>query len=66
MDREDLFLIFKKAIEDEEKARDFYLRAAGSVSDPDIKKTFEELARTEIGHAELLRDKYRELVERGE
>ena len=63
MDREDLFMIFKKAIEDEERAREFYLKAAKGVSDPVMKKTFEDLAGAELGHAEILKDRYRELRE---
>jgi rubrerythrin len=64
MDRERLFGIFKEAIEDEQKAHHFYLNAAAATTDTEIKKTFEELARTELYHAEILQEKYKELRER--
>jgi len=60
---EPLFTIFKIAIEDERKASVFYLKAASSTSDQDIKRIFEELAEVELAHEELLREKYRVLRE---
>ena len=63
MDTETLFKYFKQAIEDEEKAHAFYLEAAATISDPEIKKTFEELAKTELSHSEMLKNKYKKLRE---
>ena len=61
MDREELFKVFKKAIDDEEKAYEFYLKSAQSALEPEIKKTFEALAKDELYHSEKLKEKYREL-----
>lgn len=63
MDRETLFNYFKQAIEDEDKAYAFYLEAAASISEPEIKKIFEELAETELFHSEMLKEKYKKLRE---
>ncbi len=65
MERRTLFNIFKMAIEDERKAHNFYMTAATSTYDADVKKLFEEMARTEFSHELSLREKYKELVERG-
>jgi rubrerythrin len=61
MEREAIFRIFKEAIEDEQRAHKFYMKAAASTPDPALKKTFEELARTELRHSEILEEKYQEL-----
>ena len=63
MDSETLFNYFKQAIEDEDKAHAFYLEAAASISEPEIKKTFEELAQTELFHSKMLKEKYKKLRE---
>ena len=61
MEREELFAVFKKAIDDEEKAYEFYLKAAENALEPEIKKTFETLAKDELYHSEKLKEKYRGL-----
>jgi rubrerythrin len=61
MEREKLFKIFKQAIEDEERAYDFYLKASESASEPEIKKTFKDLARDELYHSERLKEEYKKL-----
>jgi len=63
MDRKQLFSFFKQAIEDEDKAYAFYLDAAANTSEPEIKKTFEELAETELSHSKMLKDEYAKLRE---
>ena len=63
MEREKMFTIFKKAIEDEEKAYAFYLKASEIALNPEIKKTFETLAKDELYHAEKLKEQYKELRE---
>lgn len=61
MDREILFKIFKQAIEDEDKAHAFYMKAAAGIPDPEIKKIFDDLAKTELYHSEMLRNEYEKL-----
>jgi rubrerythrin len=48
----------KIAMERERQARGFYLRCAGIVSDPGVKKMFEFLAGEEARHFELLEREY--------
>jgi rubrerythrin len=48
----------KIAMEREQKAREFYLKCAGIVSDPGVKKMFEFLAKEEARHYELLEREY--------
>jgi len=48
----------KLAMEREQKAREFYLKCAGVVGDPGVKKMFEFLAREEARHFELLEREY--------
>jgi rubrerythrin len=64
MEIDTLFDIFKIAIDNEREAHKFYKRAATSTSDPDAKKLFEDLAVTELGHENLLQEKYRDMKER--
>ena len=63
MNREDLFIIFKTAIENESEAFGFYQKAAMNTSDPVSKKLFEEFAKMEEYHLNKLKDRYRELRE---
>ena len=63
MDREDLFIIFKMAIENKSEAFGFYQKAAMNTSDPESKKLFEEFAKMEEYHLNKLKDRYRELRE---
>lgn len=63
MDSEDLFNIFKMAIENESEAFGFYQKAAMNTSDLESKKLFEEFARGEEYHLNRLKDRYRELTE---
>jgi rubrerythrin len=48
----------KMAMEREQKAKEFYLRCAGIVGDPGVKKMFQFLAREEARHFELLEREY--------
>ena len=61
MDRENLFNIFKVAIENESEAFSFYQNAVLKTSDPTSKKLFEEFARMEEYHLNKLKERYREL-----
>ena len=63
IDRENLFDVFKIAIDKENEAYQFYLKAAENTSNPDVKKLFEEFAKVELSHEQKLKDKYRELRE---
>jgi rubrerythrin len=46
------------AMERERQAKQFYLRCAGIVRDPGVKKMFEFLAREEGKHFDLLEKEY--------
>jgi len=46
--------IMSIAIKREIEANEFYTDAAKKMKDPDVKKTFEQLAGEEMGHMELL------------
>lgn len=48
----------KIAMEREKKAQEFYLRCAGIVADPGVKKMFEFLAKEESKHFGLLEKEY--------
>lgn len=48
----------KLAMEREQRARDFYLKCAGIVKDPGVKKMFEFLANEEGRHRDLLEKEY--------
>jgi len=48
----------KLAMERERTAREFYLRCAGIVTDPGVKKMFEFLAKEENRHFDLLEKEY--------
>ena len=48
----------KLAMERERKAREFYLRCAGVVHDPGVKKMFDFLAKEEGRHFDLLEKEY--------
>lgn len=63
MERETLLDIFRIAIENENGAYEFYKKAAAGISDPEIKKLFEELANTELIHEGRLKERYKELRE---
>ncbi len=54
MDKTRLDQIFSDAIEREIEAYEFYLAVSQKVTNPDVKKTFAELALEELGHKELL------------
>jgi len=47
---------FQVALAAEEKARDFYAEALDHVTDPDIKKLFEELREEEVEHVQMVKD----------
>lgn len=63
IDREKLLDVFEIAIDEENKAYQFYLKAVENTSNPDVKKLFEEFAKVELSHEQKLKDKYRELRE---
>lgn len=48
----------KLAMERERRAREFYLKCAGIVADPGVKKMFEFLASEEGRHFDLLEREY--------
>jgi len=54
----------RMAMERETRASEFYMRCAGIVSDPGVKKMFEFLAREESRHLELLQQEYDRFVAR--
>ena len=54
----------KLAMVRESKARDFYLRCAGIVNDPGVKKMFEFLAKEESRHFDLLEKEYDRFIAR--
>lgn len=54
MEKAQLEKIFSDAIEREIEAHEFYLAVSQKVTNPDVKKTFAELAQEELGHKELL------------
>ncbi len=61
MELENLFNIFKIAIDKEHEAYEFYSKAAATTSNPDAKKLFEEFADVELGHEKRLKEKYADL-----
>ena len=63
LDKENLFAVFKIAIDKEREAYEFYLNAAAKTSHPDVKKLFNEFAKVERLHEQKLEEKYREIRE---
>ncbi len=61
MEIENLFNIFKVAIENEASAAEFYQNAAQNTSDSESKKIFEEFAKMETYHLNILKERYAEL-----
>jgi rubrerythrin len=53
----DIIEALKKAIEDEEKSRDFYLRCAEEAEDPESRAVFETMARDEEAHRRVLKER---------
>jgi len=66
MDNKALSDILKKAIEMEEKGRDFYMGIVKKVENNAAKKMFEFLAKNELLHIKSIKDFYKGLVEKGE
>lgn len=64
--QEQLFLLFKKAIESERKAQEMYKTAKGLVEDNDLKDVLEGFYQDEVRHERKLMDQYnlmaRELI----
>lgn len=54
---EDVIEIIKKAIRDEKQAQEDYLRGAEAAEDPETQAIFEQLARDEEEHEQMLRDR---------
>ena len=54
MDAETFDKLMLRAIEQETEARDFYREAAGRVADASVREIFEEMARQEDKHREIL------------
>jgi rubrerythrin len=52
----------KVAMAREKTAHEFYLKCAGIVADPGVKKMFEFLAREETRHYELLEKEYNRFI----
>lgn len=61
MDNDTLFDIFKKAILDEHKAYEFYLKAASATTNGEAKKLFEGFAAQELKHERALEELYKTL-----
>ena len=47
----------EKALENEEKARQYYVNLAAEAQDPDTRALLEQLARWEAGHYQMLSDR---------
>lgn len=54
MELEEIRRLFSVAIEREIEANAFYVNAAKAVKDPSVRAIFEDLAKDELGHMELL------------
>ena len=61
MDDDALFNIIKKAIMDEHKAYEFYLKAASATTNIEAKKFFEGFAAQELKHEGDLEELYKKL-----
>lgn len=62
MENSKLLEILKSAILLELRGEAFYRKVADTTSNPDIKNIFDIMAREEVLHAKILRDKYSEAV----
>lgn len=65
MDNVSLIQIIQRAIQSERDGSRFYSRAAGATRDPKAKNMFEQLARDELYHVEVIEDLYRDLLTGG-
>ena len=63
MELDQLFDIFKLAIESESQAEEFYQKASQNTTDPESKTLFEEFAKMESYHLRRLKERYAELRE---
>jgi rubrerythrin len=53
----DIIEALKKAMEEEEKSREFYLRCAEEAQDPESRAVFETMARDEEAHRRILKER---------
>lgn len=61
MDNDILFNIFKTAIMNEHKSYEFYLKAASSTTNGEVKRRFESFAAEELRHENDLEELYKTL-----
>lgn len=62
MDKEELIRIIQKAVQTERDGNRFYSGAAEATRDPKAKKMFEQLARDELYHVQVIEELYRDLL----
>jgi rubrerythrin len=53
----DIVEALKKAIGDEERSREFYLKCAEEAEDPESRAIFETMARDEEAHRRILKER---------
>lgn len=53
----DIIEALKKAIGDEERSREFYLKCAEEAEDPESRAIFETMARDEEAHRRILKER---------
>jgi rubrerythrin len=58
MERNDLFEIFKLAVDKEHEAYETYKGIAEKVDDENLKKIFEDIANDELRHKEQIMEQY--------
>jgi rubrerythrin len=59
--KEELFDIFKQAVEDERRAQEMYGEAIGLCEDPEMIRILEKLRRDEVSHEKSLVEQYNRL-----
>ena len=62
MDKEELIRIIQKAVQTERDGNHFYSEVAEATRDPKEKKMFEQLARDELYHVQVIKDLYHDLL----
>jgi rubrerythrin len=61
MKREELFEIFKVAVDNEQEAYETYKNIAENVDDENLKKIFEDMSKDELRHKEQIMEQYNAL-----
>lgn len=62
MEREELVSLIQRAIQAEWEGNRFYMHAAGAAKDAKAKKMFEQLAKDELYHVEVIENLYEDLL----